>query len=60
LIRGYGTNLETGELELFDTRKAHVQHNNGRWYTPKKAKRDARAQGAIWFTREKVWTQDID
>lgn len=59
LIRGYGPNRETGDIELLDERKARVKHNNGRWYTPRMAKRDARAQGAIWFSREKVYEEQL-
>lgn len=45
---------------LVDQRKTRVRHNNGRWYTPRMAKRDARKQGAIWFTREKVFKEEGD
>jgi hypothetical protein len=51
LLRGFDAGGD-----LVDERKTHIKHNNGRWYTPKMAKRDARMQGAIWFKREKVWS----
>lgn len=43
---------------VVDTREVHVRHNNGRWYTPKMGKRDARALGAVWFIQEKVWPKE--
>lgn len=57
LVHGFKVN-EEGELELIDSRKARVRHNNGRWYTKKMAKRDSRALGATYFTQEKVWNND--
>lgn len=56
LIQGFKE--EDGKIVLVDQRKARVMHNNGRWYTPRMAKRDARVQGAEWFTREKIWNGD--
>lgn len=53
-ITGYKLN-EEGEEEVVDVRKARFQHNNGHWYTPKQAKKDARGQGAQWFKRKKVF-----
>lgn len=41
--------------KLVDERKARVRTNHGRWYTPRMAKRDARAQGASFFIRQKVF-----
>lgn len=54
LLKGYDA-----EGELKDIRKVGVKHNRG-WYTPKKGKRDGRRQGAIWFSREKVWGEKAD
>jgi hypothetical protein len=54
LLQGY-KDTDDGSYELVDTRKARVKMNSGRWYSMKRAKKDARAQGATWFTREKIW-----
>lgn len=53
LLMGYKDNDEG--YELVDTRKARVKNNKGGWYTMRRAKKDARMQGATWFTREKIW-----
>ena len=37
--------------------KCH-QYINGHWFSPKQAKDTLRKQGAITFTREKVWEKD--
>lgn len=55
LVQGFNA-----ENQLVDQRKAKVKHNNGRWYSVRMAKRDARKQGAIWFTREKIWPGESD
>lgn len=41
---------------LVDKRLARVKTNQG-WYTPRMAKRDMRALGASWFTRENVYEE---
>jgi len=41
--------------KLIDERKARVEMNDGKWYTVRKAKRDARALGANVFVKQKVW-----
>lgn len=56
IIRGFKYNEQGGMVHVED-RKARILYNNGRWYTPRMAKRDARAQGAVQFTRIKVWAE---
>jgi hypothetical protein len=55
MVFGLKAVADTNEVVIVDERKARVKHNNGRWYTPRMAKRDARAQGAQWFVTKKVW-----
>lgn len=49
-VTGYD---ENNEVIAFLT--AGVKHANGKHYTVRMAKRDARAKGAKWFKTRKVW-----